>query len=146
MTALTTVGLVQRDERASVVSLLEHNHLPVAGVSEVWSTTLVARAEGVVVGSAALELYGDGALLRSVAVSNDHRGQGIGQGLTAAALQLARERGASDVYLLTTTAEGFFPKFGFEPIARDQVPPSVRTSVEFTSACPASAVVMRRHL
>jgi hypothetical protein len=31
-------------------------------------------------------------------------------------------------------------------IARDQVPPSVRESVEFQPACPASANVMRRQL
>jgi amino-acid N-acetyltransferase len=47
---------------------------------------------------------------------------------------------------LTTTAERFFPKFGFEPIDREQVPPSVRESVEFQSACPASAIVMRKRL
>ena len=50
------------------------------------------------------------------------------------------------VFLLTTTAERFFPKFGFEQIARDDVPPSVQASVEFRSACPASAIVMRKRL
>jgi choline dehydrogenase-like flavoprotein len=53
---------------------------------------------------------------------------------------------ADTVFLLTTTAEGFFPRFGFEQITRDEVPPSVRGSVEFQSACPASAIVMRRQL
>jgi amino-acid N-acetyltransferase len=47
---------------------------------------------------------------------------------------------------LTTTAEHFFPKFGFERIARADVPSSVQRSVEFTSVCPASATVMRKPL
>ena len=38
---------------------------------------------------------------------------------------------------LTTTADGYFPRFGFERIERSQVPATVRESVEFTSACPA---------
>ena len=50
------------------------------------------------------------------------------------------------VYLLTTTADGFFPRFGFSRITRDDVPDSVKGSVEFRSACPASAVVMRKVL
>ena len=48
------------------------------------------------------------------------------------------------IYLLTTTAERYFPKFGFEPVARADVPATVQTSIEFTSACPSSATVMRK--
>ena len=47
---------------------------------------------------------------------------------------------------LTTTAERFFPRFGFERITRDDVPASVQASIEFREACPASATVMRRWL
>ena len=107
---------------------------------------MVARDRGRVVGSAALELYPDGALLRSVAVSREEQGRGLGHQLTDAAIRLAQDVGAPAIYLLTTTAEGFFPKFGFERIARAEVPASVRTSVEFTSACPSTATVMRKSL
>jgi amino-acid N-acetyltransferase len=55
-------------------------------------------------------------------------------------------RGATTVFLLTTTAERFFARFDFEQITRDEVPPSVRRSVEFESACPAAAIVMRKPL
>jgi len=47
------------------------------------------------------------------------------------------------VYLLTETAAGFFPRFGFQPIQRAEVAPAVQQSIEFTSACPASAQPMR---
>ena len=94
------------------------------------------------VGCAAIELYGAAALLRSVAVDASRRGQGLGQRLTAATLELASQRGARTVYLLTESAQDFFPRFGFRPIPRSEVEPAVQRSVEFTSACPASAQAM----
>ena len=127
-------------------ALLERLQLPLAGVDERLATMLVVRAGGEVVGTAALELYADGALLRSVAVDPREQGKQLGHRLTDAALELATANGADTVFLLTTTAERFFPKFGFEQIDREQVPPSVRQSVEFQSACPASAIVMRKQL
>jgi amino-acid N-acetyltransferase len=66
--------------------------------------------------------------------------------LTEAALRLARAHRAEQVFLLTTTAEGFFPRFGFEAVRHADVPASVQASVEFQSACPASAIVMRKRL
>jgi amino-acid N-acetyltransferase len=99
-----------------------------------------------VVGSAALEVYADGALLRSVAVAPELQGQGIGRSLTESAIALGESLNARALYLLTTTAETYFPRLGFERIDRDAVPNGVRTSIEFTSACPSSATVMRRDL
>jgi amino-acid N-acetyltransferase len=107
---------------------------------------LVARDGSRIVGCAALELYEDGALLRSVAVDAAHRGTGLGSELTRAALRLAEEHGIRVVYLLTTTAERFFPRFGFEMIDHADVPDSVMRSAEFTHACPSSAIVMRTSL
>jgi amino-acid N-acetyltransferase len=128
-----------------ICALLERLHLPLAGVDE-HLTMLVAKEGEQIVGTAALELYADGALLRSVAVEPIRQGRQLGHQLTDAALELATAHGVNTVFLLTTTAERFFPKFGFEQIDREQVPVSVRESVEFQSACPASAIVMRKQL
>lgn len=130
----------------AIRALLEQLHLPLDGVDDHVETMVVAREDGRIVGTAGLEMYADGALLRSVAVDPQLQGRQLGHQLTDAALRLAAERGAGTIFLLTTTAERFFPKFGFEPIERQDVPPSVRASVEFQSACPASAIVMRKHL
>lgn len=129
-----------------VRDLLEGQHLPLDGVDDHVGTMVVARDGGRVVGAAAVELYGDGALLRSVVVDPAMQGQRLGHRLTEEALKTAERHGARTVFLLTTTAETFFPRFGFQRISRDQVPASVQGSVEFRSACPASAVVMRREL
>jgi amino-acid N-acetyltransferase len=105
-------------------------------------TLVVARRSAQVIGCAGLELYSESALLRSVAVALPVRGTGLGQALTWAALDLARGRGARRVYLLTETAEGFFPKFGFAPVERGAVDPAVLASEEFKTLCPVSAVAM----
>ena len=131
---------------AAVHQLLERHGLPLDGVDAHLQTMIVAREGSRLVGVAAVELYRDGSLLRSVAVDPAFQGRQVGHRLTEAALDLARARGAETVFLLTTTAQRFFPRFGFEPIGRDDVPASVRVSVEFQSACPASAVVMRKRL
>jgi arsenate reductase len=127
-----------------VLRLLEQQHLPLDGVAAHVRTMLVAREDTQIVGTAALELYADGALLRSVAVDSAWQGRGIGHRLTEATLELAASRGVTDVFLLTTTAGTFFPRFGFAEITRGDVPASVQASIEFQSACPASAIVMRK--
>ena len=146
---MTTDIQIQRatsQDLEGVLALLAQHKLPLDGLSDHLGTTFVARRADRIVGSAALEMYADGALLRSVAVARDAQGQGVGHTLTEAAVNLARELHSAAVYLLTTTAEKYFPKVGFERIERDAVPDSVKTSIEFTSACPATAVVMRKLL
>jgi amino-acid N-acetyltransferase len=140
------IELATARDLPEICALLERLHLPLAGVDEHLPTMLVAREGKRIVGTAGLELYADGALLRSVGVESHQQGRRLGHQLTDAALDLASTHGVNTIFLLTTTAERFFPKFGFEPITRDQVPPSVRESVEFQSACPASAIVMRKQL
>ena len=137
-----SIGPASREELPRIVELLEDGALPPDGLEDHLPTILVARLHGRVVGSAALELYGTAALLRSVVVRRDLRGTGLGSRLTEAALRLSREFGVAEAYLLTETADLFFPRFGFRNISRSRVPSSVRSSVEFTSACPASARAM----
>jgi amino-acid N-acetyltransferase len=145
--AEVVIELVSATDQLAVLDLLERSGLPQDGLSEHWPTTLVARADQTIVGSAALEMYGTAALLRSVAVDQTRRGQGLGQKLTQAALKLARQQGVIDIYLLTETAADFFPRFGFQPVSRSQVDPALLDSVEFTTpCCQASALVMRASL
>jgi amino-acid N-acetyltransferase len=134
------------DDGQSISRLLSNSGLPLDGLLDHLDSALVARAKGPFVGCAALEIYPDGALLRSVAVDRSARGRGIGRALIDAAVALARSLDVPDIYLLTTTAEHYFPKLGFMTITRDPVPTGVQQSVEFRSACPASAIVMKRPL
>ncbi|HVQ47917.1 MAG TPA: arsenic resistance N-acetyltransferase ArsN2 [Gemmatimonadales bacterium] len=133
-------------ELEAVVDLLDRSGLPTAGVADNFAQFLVAEADGRLVGVVGLELYDRSALLRSAAVEESWRGSGVGRVLVERALDLARERGIEDVYLLTTTAEHYFPKFGFVCVRRDEVAQDVRSSVEFQTSCPASATAMRKHV
>jgi amino-acid N-acetyltransferase len=130
----------------AVLSLLGRADLPTAGVADAFSHFIVAESEGRLIGAVGLELYGGSALLRSAAVEESWRRSGVGRVLVDRALDMARQHRIEDVYLLTTTAEHYFPKFGFACVSRDAVAEGVRSSVEFQTACPASAVVMRKTL
>ncbi len=141
-----TIEPARPEDLPAIASLLERGHLPLAGVAEHLGTAVVAREGNRLAGCAAVELYGEAALLRSVAVDHAFRGLGLGIRLTEAALTTARTRGVHAVYLLTETAVGFFPRFGFRPIPRTEVSPAVRRSVEFTTACPESAQAMMAEL
>lgn len=130
----------------AVEQLLEASHLPLDGVREAFGTFVVAEAGDEIVGVAGLEVCCNNALLRSVAVADDWRSHGLGRALVTRAIAEAEARGINALYLLTTTAEHYFPSFGFREITRDDVPEDVRATNEFRSACPASAVVMCRPL
>ena len=146
MTTDVTIERATPEDGEAILELLRASALPDAGLLDHLATALVARSPDRVVGTAVLEVYDAGALLRSVAVDTTLRGHGVGHRLTAAALDLAGTLGVPAVYLLTMTAEGYFPRFAFSRIGRDEVPRGVQQSVEFRSACPASAVVMARRL
>jgi len=122
-----------------LAALLTSTGLSNCGLEHHLATTLVARDGSGIVGSVALEVYGADALLRSLAVSRERRNEGLGQRLTASALDLARSRGVERVYLLTETAAPFFRRLGFRDVARADVPEAIRGSLEFATLCPASA-------
>jgi amino-acid N-acetyltransferase len=127
----------------AIDALLSDNRLPTAGFRDDVRECIVATDDGRVVGAAGLEIYDDSALLRSVVVAAAVRGRGLGQQLSRAAVEAARRRGVQRVFLLTTTAERFFPKLGFAEVPRAAVPATVQQSVEFRGACPATAICMR---
>ncbi|HJU89395.1 MAG TPA: arsenic resistance N-acetyltransferase ArsN2 [Gemmatimonadaceae bacterium] len=129
-----------------VERLLVDSQLPTDGVESVLPTFVVAELESDLVGVAGLEVCCENALLRSVAVSPAWRSRGLGRALVTRVIADAEARGINALYLLTTTAERYFPSFGFTPVARDTVPEDIRQTSEFREACPASAVVMARTL
>ena len=92
------------------------------------------------------ELCGTDALLRSLVVSPELRARGMGKRLVAHAENEARALGATAMYLLTTTAEGFFARLGYTSVARDDAPEAIRATREFSSICPASSAFMTKKL
>ena len=97
-------------------------------------------------GLVGLELYGEAALLRSLAVAPNRRGSGLGSRLVEHAERYARDRGVRSLYLLTTTAEAFFLRLGYVRIARDEAPADIKTTTEFSGICPTSSAFMVKNL
>ena len=139
----TAIRVAAPGDFAGVVRLLEAADLPTAGLDRSLPDFLVAEENGGVVGAVGLEVYGDCALLRSAVVDAGRRGAGLGIDLVESLLRRAETRGVREIYLLTTTAEHFFPRFGFARIPRGDVAPAVQASEEFRGACPDSAIAMR---
>lgn len=140
-------------DRAAVERLLAGADLAIAGVdgllAEHPADFVVAddpARPGELAAVAGLEVRGDTALLRSVAVRPEWRQHGLGRELVRRLVCVAESRGLDALYLLTTTAEHYFPRFGFERIDRQAVPPEIAATLEFKSACPASAVAMAKPL
>ena len=131
----------------AIERLLTSSGLPTAGVAEALRGFVVAESDKRIVGVIGLELCCDEyALLRSTAVDPEWRGTGLGRRLVTHVIAEAESRGIRALYLLTTTAERYFPTFGFVKTERDMVPAEVKRSVEFREACPASATVMSLEL
>ena len=131
-------------ELASVLALLRDADLPEAGVAETFRNFVVVRDDETVVAAAGLEILGDDGLLRSVVVDPAFRGQGLAGLLVEGILDLASHLHLRALYLLTTSAPGYFLKHGFAECPREQAPPAVRESWEFQAGCPSSSAFMRR--
>lgn len=93
-----------------------------------------------------LELFDSVALLRSLAVTAEFRGTGVGKALVAAAEDYAQTQGVQALYLLTTTAAEFFDRLGYDLADRDTAPESIKATQEFSGLCPSSATFMVKHL
>lgn len=131
----------------AILALLTSAGLPVADVGPASHPDfLVARRDGCVAGVVGLERFGDVGLLRSLAVNEEHRGQGLGLALTRALEERAARSGVVALVLLTETARDFFQHRGYQVIARTQAPAAVQASSEFRSLCPQSAVCLSKRL
>ncbi|MDQ2664463.1 MAG: GNAT family N-acetyltransferase [Gemmatimonadota bacterium] len=76
---------------------------------------IVAEARGRVVGCVHLDEYAPSlSELRSLAVSRDGQGKGVGRALVLATEALARQRGSATLFAVSND-EAFFRRFGFEP-------------------------------
>jgi len=126
----------------AVEALLLANKLPTEGARQHLATYLLALSNGEVVGCAGAEVYGDIALLRSVAVAPGLQRQGIGQLLVERLLLEATRRQVSRIFLLTVTAPEYFARYGFKRGKIEQAPEALRASAEFQGACPACAAFM----
>ncbi len=131
----------------AVTALLDEAGLPHADLTPAHLAHFrVLRDGDALVGVVGLEVCGEAALLRSLAVAPGRRGEGLGGRLVDVAEAHARTLGVDTLYLLTTTAAAFFAARGYAVTDRAAVPDAIAATAEFAAMCPASAVCMTRRL
>jgi len=100
---------------------------PLSEIYENIRDFFVVREGERVVGCAALHvMWSDLAEIKSMAVSQEKQGQGIGDMLVEACLNEARELGISTIFCLTYKP-AFFERFGFSQVDKMELPRKVWT-------------------
>lgn len=138
------VRFAKQSDMTAIKELLSTNDLPYEDIDGHLPHFLVAEKGARIVGAAGLEIHQNFALLRSLVVSSSEAGKGLGSILVQKILSYAQSRNIERVFLLTTTADQFFKKIGFEQTDRNSVPIAIRNTKEFASICPSTAVCMTR--
>lgn len=132
---------------SAVEQLLAVNHLPTADLHGTAPIIFCGHYTAqTLTGIIGLEVCRPYMLLRSLAVAETQRTQGIGAALVAYAEAHAAQAGAQALYLLTTTADQFFARHGYCYVDRAAVPAAIAATQEFADLCPASSQVMMKSL
>ena len=97
-------------------------------------------------GVVGLEPKDDVGLLRSLAVAQVYRRQGLATQLVNKIEEYARSQQVDTLYLLTLTAEDFFVGQGYQKADRKSAPDAIQETTEFRGLCPETAVCMKKHL
>jgi len=138
------------DDKKRIAALLDRLGLAHPVLDQQWSRYLVvpgAEPEGALAGCVALEIVGEVALLRMLAVAPERRGEGLGYMLVEVATDRARALGVKTLFLATDGAQGYFgEKLGFQLIDRKDVAPGIMTTAEFMLARSKTAAWMRKSL
>ncbi|MEN8250724.1 MAG: GNAT family N-acetyltransferase [Bacteroidota bacterium] len=106
----------------------------------------VAEEEGRIIGVGGIDLKKHVGLVRLIAVDKYYQGEGVGKTLYDNIEEYARNMRAIDLYLLTTIAEQYFNKLGYEAIERDLAPLPIQKSTQFIALCPQSVTLMQKSL
>ncbi|WP_375447235.1 arsenic resistance N-acetyltransferase ArsN2 [uncultured Fibrella sp.] len=131
-------------DRPALIDLLTEVDLLTDDLPKELGTFTLAFDNDKLVGTAGVEAFGPTGLLRSVAVLPAYQYQKIGRQLIDASVEQATNRGVETLYLITTTADGYFDRLGYSRVDRTNVPEPIAQTRQFSDLCPASSVVMKK--
>lgn len=135
-----------RGDAAAIERLLVENGLPAAAVQSPTAEFIVGIQREGVIAVGGIERHADDGILRSLVVRADVRRTGVGSAMCEVLEDRAADAGITTLYLLTTTAEGFFSTRGYRRTDRDGVPAAVAESTLFAEQCPVGAACLRKSL
>jgi len=145
MTAATRLRPARAEDFELAKRLLASSGLPVDDLTPGHLAFAVTES-GRVIGVIGVETLDDTGLLRSLAVAPEARGRAVGEALVEALERDCRGRGIGSLWLLTTDADQYFSRLGYSARDRSQAPAVVRGTAQFSTLCPASAVLMFKAL
>jgi len=120
-----TIRTATENEYRAIIHLLASNHLPTADIYEKNITLFIGLIENEIVATIGIETYGNEALLRSLCVKEGFKNQKLGEQMLSYLLSFCKTKNIKTLYLLTTTAEHYFVRYGFEKITRDETPETI---------------------
>ena len=135
-----------KDDLQQVRLILENSNLILQGIEDIIDDFIVLHDEDSLHGCVGLEVYGDVALLRSLAVKLAFQKKGYGLQLLKEIEMHAKSRNVNTLFLLTNTAESFFAKYGYLVESRERAPKSIIETEEFSELCPESSIFMKKDL
>jgi enamine deaminase RidA (YjgF/YER057c/UK114 family)/N-acetylglutamate synthase-like GNAT family acetyltransferase len=91
---------------------------------------LKAYLSGELVGCVGYGRYGDAAVLHSLVVIREAKGEGVGRALVQSVIDRLREAGVRQVFLATTDTSRYFGYLGFTPLERAAIAAPVLASPE----------------
>lgn len=141
-----TLRKAAENEYRAIIHLLASNALPTADIYEKNITLFVGLIDNEIVATIGIEQYDKVALLRSLCVKEGFKNQKLGAKMLSYLLSFCATEKIKTLYLLTTTAEHYFVRYGFKKISRDETPKSIQNTREFQDICPASAIIMELKL
>jgi amino-acid N-acetyltransferase len=133
----------QQNDFRAIIHLLASNQLPTVDIYEKNITLFVGLLNNEIIATIGMENYGTVALLRSLCVKEGFKNKKYGEKMLSYLRTFCTQEKTEALYLLTTTAEHYFERYGFEKIVRNAAPLPIQTTREFQSICPNSAVVMK---
>ncbi|PIB39447.1 arsenic resistance N-acetyltransferase ArsN2 [Maribacter sp. 4G9] len=129
-----------------IQELLQANNLPFEDLVESNVVFITREQDGKIIGCIGIEKYGTDGLLRSLAVADSHKGKGLGKQLLNALCTKSRKEGIQRLHLLTTTADAYFKRYGFQVRERSTAPKAISNTKEFSEICPSSSMYMVKEL
>ncbi len=114
---------------ASLINLYSRNnlmlHRTAESVIKEIRNFIIAENKGKIVGCCAVSFFtSELAEIRSVAVDESHKNEGIGSALIQEAEEILREEGIKHAFVLTLT-EGFFSRLGYKKINKSHFPQKI---------------------
>lgn len=136
----------EKQDLHAIKSILTENQLPTSDIESNLIRFFIALSDNRIIGTIGIEYSGSIALLRSLAVKEDFKNRKTGEKLLKHLLDFCKNRAIEEVYLLTTTANGYFSRFGFQMVDRSAVPDVIQQTSEFSDICPKTAIIMLKNV